>query len=220
MDLSALPVLDKSSLIGAGCTRLSLRVDAAQVQAEVARLPADLWGTQGGRGGVHDRAETVWLKGNAPATRIPGFDEKPVFARLPQLRELVLQRMQAEPLRCLLARLPAGCHVPAHADAGVYFQRSLRFHVAVTSSPQVVMYADGCCYHMQPGEVWALDNSSVHGVLNDDLAAARTHLIVDYLPSPALLELLQTAERDLGVRDATVDRRFELMFEQNAAARS
>jgi hypothetical protein len=218
MDLNALPVLDKPSLIGAGCTRLSLRVDAGQVQAEVARLSPALWGSQGGRGGVHDRAEAIWLKGNAPATRLAGFDENPAFASLPCLRELVMQRMPAQPLRCLLARLPAGCHVPAHADAGVYFHRSLRFHVAVTSSPQVVMYAAGLCYHMRPGEVWALDNSSVHGVLNDDPLAARIHLIVDYLPSPELLELLKTAARDLGTRDALVDQRFERMYLQNVTA--
>lgn len=211
-DVSSLPVVDKSAWIGAGCARLGLTVDAARVRAEVDALPDAFWGSRGGRGGVHDRAEAVWLRGHAPAERRPGIEEREPFALLPSLRQLVMERIPAEPMRCLLARLPAGGTVPAHADSGPYFARTLRLHVPVVTSPAVKMYSDGRVYHMQPGEVWALNNAAIHGVLNDDPRQARTHLIVDFLPSAALRALLAAADRELGVEMPEVSARFEEIY--------
>lgn len=217
VDLATLPVLDKFALIGAGCARLPLRVDARQIRAEVDALPAQLWGSRGGRGGVHDRAAAVWLRGHAPAERRDTLDERETFASLPTLRELVMSTIAAPPMRCLLARLPAASSVPAHTDNGPYFARTVRVHVPVITSPEVVMYADGLVYHMQPGEVWALNNSAIHGVLNDDPVQARTHMIVDFLPSEGLLELLRGADRGLGRAVPGVDARFETMHRASAA---
>jgi hypothetical protein len=67
------------------------------------------------------------------------------------------------------------------------------------------MYCAGLSFRMQPGEVWALNNSAIHGVWNAHATEARTHLICDFLPDPELLELLARAERDLGVPNAQVD---------------
>ena len=217
VDLATLPVLDKFSLIGAGCARLPLRVDAERIRAEVDALPAHLWGNRGGRGGVHDRAAAVWLRGHAPAERRDSIDEREPFAWLPTLRELVMSTIAAPPMRCLLARLPAGCSVPAHTDNGPYFARTLRLHVPVITSPAVAMFADGLVYHMQPGEVWALNNSAVHGVLNDDPVQARTHMIVDFLPSDGLRDLLRSADRGLGLAVPGVDARFEAMHRAGPA---
>jgi hypothetical protein len=58
---------------------------------------------------------------------------------------------------------------------------------------------------MLPGEVWALNNIARHAVWNADATRARTHLICDYLPSPALLDLLARAERGLGNVNAEVE---------------
>src|SRR5437016_2818694 len=66
LDLSTHPVLDKVALIGA-CARLPLRCDAERLRAEVAALPASLWGTRGGRVGVHNAAQAIFLRGHAPA---------------------------------------------------------------------------------------------------------------------------------------------------------
>jgi hypothetical protein len=212
VDFDTLPEIDKSEWIGAGCSRLPITVDADQIRAEVDALPAGLWGTRGGRGGVHDRAEAIWLRGYAPAERRPEIEEREPFARLPMLRRLVMETIPATPMRCVLARLAPGATVPAHADAGPYFARTLRFHLAVITSPAVTMYVDGRVYHMAPGEVWALDNSSIHGVLNDDLVQPRTHMIFDFLPSGRLRELLQVADRGLGVERPDVTARFDAIY--------
>lgn len=217
VDLAALPVLDKFALIGAGCARLPLRVDAGRISAEVDALPASLWGSRGGRGGVHDRAAAIWLRGHAPAERRDGIEEREPFAWLPTLRELVMSTIPAPPMRVLLARLPAGCSVPAHTDNGPYFARTVRLHVPIVTSPGVVMFSDGAVYRMQPGEVWALNNSAIHGVLNDDPAQARTHMIADFLPSDGLRELLRAADRGLGVAVPEVQARLEALHRAGAA---
>jgi hypothetical protein len=217
LDLTAMPPLDKFALIGAGCARLPLRVDAERIRAEMNALPAPLWGTRGGRGGVHDRASAVWLRGHAPAERRSTIDEREPFAWLPTLRELVMSTIPAPPMRCLLARLPAGGSVPAHTDNGPYFERTVRLHVPIITSPRVTMFADGLVYRMQPGEVWALNNSAIHGVLNDDPVQARTHMIVDFLPSDGLRELLRDADRGLGVAVPEVEARLEALHRAGAA---
>jgi quercetin dioxygenase-like cupin family protein len=216
-DLASLPEIDKFEWIGAGCARLPIAVDASQVRAEVDALPAEWWGSRGGRGGVHDRAEAIWLRGYAPAERRPEIDEREPFARLPTLRRLVMETIPATPLRCVLARLAAGAVVPAHADSGAYFVRTLRFHVAVITSPAVIMYADERVYHMAPGEVWALNNAAIHGVLNDDSSQPRTHLIVDFVPSGPLRALLDRADRGLGVVMPEITARFEAIYRAGLA---
>jgi hypothetical protein len=60
------------------------------------------------------------------------------------------------------------------------------------------MVAAGQCYLMKPGEVWVLNNNAVHAVWNAHPTLARTHMICDFLPSAALLDLLARGERTLG----------------------
>jgi hypothetical protein len=217
IDLDSLPVIDKHPLIG-GCVRLPLAVDAQRVASEVAALPESLWGTRGGRGGVHDRAEAIFLRGYAPVEKGKPLEDRPPLELLPTIRRLIKETIPATPMRCVLARLAPGANVPAHADTGRYFERTLRLHVAVQTNPRVVMFAEGLSYHMAPGEVWALNNAGVHGVLNDDPALPRTHLICDFLPSPGLVGLIAQGERELGVADAGIVRRFEELYLAGTAA--
>ena len=77
----------------------------------------------------------------------------------------------------------------------------------IVTHDKVWMYCDGRVFTMRPGEVWALNNSARHAVWNADSTRARTHMICDYLPSPALLDLLARAERDLGETNADVEKR-------------
>lgn len=200
-------VLDKTALIGA-CARLPLCVDAARLRAEVDALPDSMWEDRGGRLGPHDAARAIFLRGYAPAEgRHKPVEDRDAFAAVPYAREIITQLLPAPPQRCLLARLPAGAIVPAHSDNGPYFQKTIRIHVPVISHPLVWMYCDGRVFHMIPGEVWALNNSARHAVWNADDTLSRTHMICDYLPTPALLDLLARAERDLGVVNAEVEKR-------------
>jgi hypothetical protein len=73
------------------------------------------------------------------------------------------------------------------------------------------MYCAGRSYRMQSGEAWALNNSTTHGVWNADPECSRTHLICDFLTSPALLDLIARAERDLGSVEPAVHERVQAL---------
>lgn len=195
LDLPDYPVLDKAALIG-GCVRLPLHVDAARLAAQVGTLPRTLWGTRGGRIGVHSPAEAIFLRGHAPAEGDLPIEDRPPLALLPYVREIIGALIPAPPLRCLLARLPGGALIAPHIDQAPYFEKTIRIHVPVETHERVAMYVAGRRYCMAAGEVWILNNSAPHAVRNGDPARARTHLICDFLPTPALLDLLARSARD------------------------
>jgi aspartyl/asparaginyl beta-hydroxylase len=203
LDLPNCEVLDKQRLIG-GCARLPLTVNAARLRAEIEALPPDVWGTTGGRVGVHRQAEALFLRGYAPAEGPRPIEDRPVLNLLPYARELIEHVIPAPVMRCLLARLPAGGTVAPHIDQAPYFSKTIRIHIPVSSHEQAWMVAGNQVYLMQPGEVWALNNSAPHAVWNAHAALARTHMICDFTMTPALQELLMRSERGLGHADPIV----------------
>lgn len=204
LDIPAAPYLDKATLVG-GCVRLPLQIDSGRLRDEVALLPIAEWGTRGGRVGVHNDAEAIFLRGHAPAEGDLPVEDRPQLERLPYTRCIIEQMIPAPPLRCLLARLGAGAIVARHIDRAPYFGKTLRVHIPVETNESVFMVAQGLCYSMRPGEVWMLNNSAEHAVWNTHPTHSRTHLICDFLPTAALLDLLSRGERNLGVRRVDVD---------------
>ncbi len=205
LDLPDRPTLDKAALIGK-CRRLALRFDAEQLRGEILKLPATLWGTTGGRVGVHAAAEALFLRGHAPAQgELPIADREPL-AMLPYARHLIESLIPAPPMRCLLAKLPGGVVIAPHIDRAPYFAKTIRLHFPVISHDQAWMYCSGESYVMKPGEVWALNNSTTHGVWNADSQASRLHMICDFLLSDALAALLADANADLGQRNLSVEK--------------
>lgn len=207
LDLPGHPVIDKTTLIG-GCLRLSVRLDAQRLAAEVAALPAALWGSPGGRVGVHRNAEALFLRGHAPAQGALPIEDREPLALLPYARELIEQLIPAPPQRCLLARMPGGVSIDPHIDRAPYFAKTLRLHFPVESHELVHMIAGELSYRMQPGEIWVLNNSSPHAVWNADPERSRTHMICDFLPTPALLALMASGDRNLGQHNDAVHRHF------------
>lgn len=205
LDLPGHPLLDKPRLIGR-CSRLPLQVDAARLQAEVEALPAGSWGNTGGRVGVHRQAEAIFLRGHAPAEGEKPIEDREPLAWLPYVRHIVTELIPAPAQRCLLAKLPPDASVTGHIDRAPYFGKTIRIHVPVVTNDAAWMYSDGLTFRMRAGEVWALNNSAPHAVWNAHASESRTHLICDFLPSAALLELLGRGERELGVSNAAVDR--------------
>src|SRR3954469_363513 len=178
LDLPNCEVLDKRHLIG-GCARLPLTVNAARLRAEVEQLPSEMWGTTGGRVGVHRQAEAVFLRGYAPAEGPKPIEDRPALNNLPYAREIIEQIIPAPVMRCLLARLPAGGTVSPHIDQAPYFAKTIRIHVPVVTHEQAWMLAGDQVYLMKAGEVWALNNSALHAVWNAHPTQSRTHMICD-----------------------------------------
>jgi hypothetical protein len=207
LDLPGQPVIDKSALVG-GCLRLPLQVDARRLAAEVAALPGSVWGTTGGRVGVHQAAEALFLRGYAPAQGALPIEDREPLALLPYAREIIQELIPAAPQRCLIARLPGGASIAPHIDRAPYFSKTLRLHFPIQSHDLAWMMAGPLSYLMRPGEVWALNNSALHAVWNADPQRSRTHMICDFLSTPALLQMLASGERDLGRRVESVERHF------------
>nr|WP_298718886.1 aspartyl/asparaginyl beta-hydroxylase domain-containing protein [uncultured Steroidobacter sp.] len=207
LDLPGHPIIDKTALVG-GCLRLPLRLDAQRLAAEVAALPATLWGSTGGRVGVHRNAEALFLRGYAPAQGALPIEDREPLALLPYAREIIEQLIPAPPQRCLLARMPGGVSIDPHIDRAPYFAKTLRLHFPVESHELVFMIAGELTYRMQPGEIWVLNNSAPHAVWNADPDRSRTHMICDFLPTPALLALMASGERHLGRHDPAVEQHF------------
>lgn len=210
LDLPGQPVIDKTVLVG-GCLRLPLRIDAQRLAAEIAALPLSLWGTRGGRVGVHRDAEALFLRGHAPAQGALPIEDREPLALLPYVREIIEKLIPAPAQRCLLARLPGGVSVAPHIDRAPYFAKTLRLHFPVQTHERAWMMAGTLCYLMKPGEVWVLNNSSPHAVWNADPELSRTHMICDFLPTPALLQLLAAGDRTLGQRVESVERHFNTL---------
>lgn len=207
LDLPGQPVIDKAALVG-GCLRLPLQLDAQRLAAEVAALPGSVWGTTGGRVGVHQAAEALFLRGYAPAQGALPIEDRESLALLPYAREIIRELIPAAPQRCLIARLPGGASIAPHIDRAPYFSKTLRLHFPIESHDLVWMIAGALSYRMKPGEVWALNNSALHAVWNEDPQRSRTHMICDFLSTPALLQMLAAGERDLGRRVESVERHF------------
>ena len=85
LEIAGAPLLDKQTLIG-GYVRLPVAFDAARFAADIAALPAGLWGTTGGRVGVHRIAEGIFLRGYAPAEGERPIEDRPALASLPCAR--------------------------------------------------------------------------------------------------------------------------------------
>jgi hypothetical protein len=189
--------VNKRDLIGA-CARLPVSIDSDRLRREVEALPASLWGTTAGRVGVHRAADAIFLRGHAPAEGALPIEDRATLSSLPYVRSLIEDVLGGQPLRCLLARLPAGAAIAPHIDRAPYFTGSLRVHIPVQSHEKAWMVCDGLSYIMRPGEAWALNNSAVHAVWNAHPTLPRTHVICDFSPTPTLLGLLARAERGLG----------------------
>jgi hypothetical protein len=199
------PALDKRTLIG-GCVRLPLRVDAQRLRAEFEALPAEALRSTDGRIEVHRATRGVFLRGYAPAEGDKPIEDRPALDAMPYARQIIEALIPAPPMRCLLATLPAGAAIAIHVDQLDYFSKTLRLHLPVITHDQALMYCNGRVYRMGAGEVWALNNSTLHGVWNAHERLPRTHLICDFLPTPALLELLRQGEAGLGSIDHVAER--------------
>jgi len=201
-DIPGLPVLDKDTLVG-GCVLLPLAIDAQRLAAEVTALSPSAWGVRGGahrypKQGVHQAAETIFLRGHTPAEGDLPIEDRPALGDLPYTRQLIQQTIGSSPQRCMLARLPAGASVLPHKDRAPYFSKTLRVHVPVESNERAWMLCGALAYQMKPGQAWMLNNVTLHAVWNAHPTLARTHLICDFLPEPGLLDLLARGNRGLG----------------------
>jgi hypothetical protein len=84
--------------------------------------------------------------------------------------------------RVFLAKLPAKKVITPHADWQEYLLVSRRNHIPVVTNANVHFTVGDETINMKTGEIWEINNSKVHGVVNDG-EDDRVHLIIDIIPN-------------------------------------
>jgi hypothetical protein len=193
-----------------GCVRLPLTVDAARLAAEIDRLPAETWGQASRDPVVQASAESFFAIGYPRGPRPVPPDDRPVLAHLPSLRQLLRETIAAAPTRAIVARLLPGGFIPIHTDTPRFFRGTVRLSIQVSAEGVQRLYCNGLWYDMAPGEVWALDNLRPHAISNVG-AFPRLNVLVDYVPSVPLVDLIAAGQHDLGVADIAAQEAIESM---------
>jgi tetratricopeptide (TPR) repeat protein len=85
-------------------------------------------------------------------------------------------------VRLILARLAAGGKIPKHTDAGYSLLNCHRIHLPIITNDDVAFFVDGEEINMKTGELWEINNGTVHAVENRG-SEDRVHLIVDWVPN-------------------------------------
>ncbi|MGI9202477.1 MAG: tetratricopeptide repeat protein [Woeseiaceae bacterium] len=87
-------------------------------------------------------------------------------------------------VRLLLAKLLVGGKIPQHTDAGYSLLNCHRVHLPIITNDKVDFLVGGETKNMQVGELWEINNGSVHAVENRG-DEDRIHLIIDWMPNEA-----------------------------------
>lgn len=87
-----------------------------------------------------------------------------------------------------IAHMPPGGDTIMHNDTRVSQRYSRRYNIAIETNPSCFLYhysydleADGKRDHIEPGEIWELNNKIPHTAVNQG-DTWRTHLIIDVMP--------------------------------------
>ena len=198
-----------------GCARLNHKFDPAPILAEVNALDDAVWSQTQRRRAVHGGASSIFLRGYPPLEGAKPIEDRELLGQLPAIRSLIYSVIPAAPMRCVLAKLHAGKHISRHMDKGPYFEAHLRLHFPIYTNPGVQFCANSLFYRMAEGEVWVLNNSNLHGVLNENTEDFRLHIICDFVPNEALIDAIKSANTGLGVVDDEALQRLDAYSNQS-----
>ena len=175
------------------------RLDAARLRDDLAAATAAAaWVEKPGRGRYHQWSALTLhgLRGD-PGTAdmhvMPSHPEDcgptPLARACPYVCEL-LESFAAAKLRVRFMRLAAGGHIGRHRDRQYGWELPvLRLHAPVVTSADVEFLLAGRRIDMRPGELWYVDTTQEHEVMNHG-AIDRVHLVIDLVNGPALREQL------------------------------
>lgn len=85
-------------------------------------------------------------------------------------------------VRVLIVKLEKKSKITPHVDSGIGLIMAKRTHIPIITNANVIFIVGGEEKNMKEGEIWEIDNQSVHSVENNS-DIDRIHLIIDYLPS-------------------------------------
>jgi hypothetical protein len=143
---------------------------------------------------IHSDTETIYLIYDRDfrhvfPTTLPKFAE--FSSGVQPFVELISERFAHDGwlVRCVLAKLCAGGRIGLHEDLGCSLRQSHRIHIPVVTNANARLTVGGESIHMQPGEIWEINNTRPHGAENPG-PGYRVHLIVDWA-QPLSAEVLE-----------------------------
>lgn len=137
---------------------------------------------------AHSQADDIWLMFNpipkAPSDVVDEIRVEPYrgWHVLAPIRPLILdlmRRVEGVGLgRCIVTRLKPGASITPHADAGAPAEYFRRYQIVLQSLPGAIFQIEDETVTFRTGDVWWIDNRSVHSVTNNS-ADDRIVCIVD-----------------------------------------
>jgi hypothetical protein len=105
-------------------------------------------------------------------------------AELKPLLETIAENFQHNGfvVRMILAKLQGHGSIPVHTDSGYSLLKCHRIHIPIVSNDQSFFMVGGERKVMHEGEMWEINNATLHAVDNQS-DEDRIHLIIDWVPN-------------------------------------
>ena len=101
---------------------------------------------------------------------------------LEQIKPLYVKKYgDGEFLRILIVKLPKKTSISPHKDNGDSLESCKRTHIPIVTTETVIFTVGGENKHLGVGEIWEINNSEIHSVINDS-DIDRIHFIIDFKP--------------------------------------
>ena len=169
--------------------RLNDRFDVGAIRKKVEQFPAEKW--------LESERERLFdVHRDTQALLMVHFEDyqykKPEYRELYAEMQDVLQpvvdyvasyyRNNGFIVRLILAKLVSGGKIPKHTDAGFSLLNCHRVHLPIITNDDVDFFVGGEQINMRVGELWEINNGTVHAVENRG-SEDRVHLIIDWMPN-------------------------------------
>ena len=157
--------------------RIAEGLDVLPLVQSIHRQP-ELWNQHSIRkltpGTPHSQMNDIWLRYAASEAEFckPHFASwYPAFNALPHARQFIfglMARVEATHLGgVLITRIPPGGKIEAHTDRGWHPEfYNCKLYVVLRSNPDCIFRVEDERVAMAPGEVWQIDNTKEHDVIN------------------------------------------------------
>lgn len=168
--------------------RIAEGVDVVPLLLEIQRRP-ELWDANKDRkeyeSTPHGEMSDIWIRHaeSKEAFHGPHFAKwYPAFRELPSVRKLIfdsMSRVQASHLGgVLITRVPAGCAILPHSDNGWHPEfYNCKLYVVLETNPKCWFRVEDEVVAMKQGDVWRIDNTKEHEVVNDGDSERMTLII-------------------------------------------
>jgi mannose-6-phosphate isomerase-like protein (cupin superfamily) len=166
--------------------KLPFNFDTEALRSDLARIAPDEWVAHFNQDYFEGEWSGVSLRSSSGDSRqlnsrtAPeiSFTDTPTLQRCQYVRE-ILATFQCTLQAVRFLKLAAGSRIREHRDSDLGFEDGqMRFHIPVTTNPDLQFFLDAHRVELQPGECWYLNLSLPHWVENRG-TTDRVHLVID-----------------------------------------